>query len=205
MRAPYSSLSCRRATYSMATVITNYFDQITPAWNGQYHNTLILSSLDANSIVFNNMTYPCVWSYSIDGDGQWQQITASFSRKQGVAWPVETYVRVGPDIFMLQSRFPSISCDCPSEDGTFYDVPLKILRVLSSSTCTSSRPTPPGMRNYLHHGPGASCVEHYWQATYQVPIVASGDRPMESITGVPARSLKNDDIALLDYAVVTSE
>ena len=36
-------------------------------------------------------------------------------------------------------------------------------------------------------------------------ITASGDRPMESITGVPARSLKNNDIALLDYAVVTSE
>ena len=61
------------------------------------------------------------------------------------------------------------------------------------------------MRNYLHHGPGASCAEHYWQAIYQVPITASGERPMESITGVPARSLKNDDIALLDYAVVTSE
>ena len=203
--ALHSSLWCRRATYSMATVITNYFDQITPARNGQFHNTLILSSLDANSVIFNNMVYQCVWSHSIDGDGQWKQITVSFSRKQIVPWPVETYVRVGPGIFMLQSRHPSISCDCPSEDGTFYDVPLKILRVLSSSTSTSSRPTPPGIRNYLHHGPGASCVEYYWQATYQAPIGASGDRPLDPVTCVPARSLKNDDATLLDYAVVSSE
>ena len=59
----------------MAPVIMNYFDQITPAWNGQYHNTLILAALDANSVVFNNMTYSCDWNYSIDGDGQWRQIT----------------------------------------------------------------------------------------------------------------------------------
>ena len=189
----------------MAPVITNYFDQITPAWRGQYHNTLILLALDANSVVFNNMIYPCAWSYSIDGDGQWRQISVSFSRKQGGVWPVETYVRVGPDIFMLQSRFPSIPCDRPSEDGTFYDVPLKILRVLSSSRCSSTRPTPPGSRNYLHHGPGASCVEHYWQATYQVPLAAIGERSMEAITGAPARSSKEDGNELRDCAVVTSE
>ena len=64
----------------------------------------------------------------MDGDGQLRQISVSFSRKQRGAWPVETYVRAGPDIFMLQSRFPSVPCDRPSEDGTFYDVPLKMLR-----------------------------------------------------------------------------
>ena len=151
------------------------------------------------------MTYPCVFSYSIDGDGQWRQISVSFSRKQGGVWPVETYVRVGSDIFMLQSRFPSIPCDRPSEDGTFYDVPLKILRVLSSSRCSSTRPTPPGSRNYLHHGPGASCVGHYWQATYQVPLTANGERSMEAITGAQARSSRVDENELQDYAVVTSE
>ena len=52
----------------MAPVIANYFDQITPAGNGQYHYTLLLSALDANSVVFNNMTYSCVWSFPIDED-----------------------------------------------------------------------------------------------------------------------------------------
>ena len=52
----------------MAPVIANYFDQITPAGNGQYHNSLLLSALDANSVVFNNMTYSCLWSCSIDED-----------------------------------------------------------------------------------------------------------------------------------------
>ena len=52
----------------MAPVIANYFDQITLAGNGQYHNSLLLSALDANSVVFNNMTYSCVWSCSIDED-----------------------------------------------------------------------------------------------------------------------------------------
>ena len=176
-----------------------------PARNGQYHNTLILSALDANSVVFNNMTYSCVWSYSIDGDGQWRQISVSFSRKQGGVWPVETYVRVGPDIFMLQSRFPSIPCDRPSEDGTFYDVPLKILRVLSSSRCSSTLPTPPGSRNYLHHGPGASSVEYYWQVTYQVLLTANEERSMEVIMCAPACSSQVDKNELQDYAVVTSE
>ena len=136
---------------------------------------------------------------------QWLQISVSFSRKQSGVWPVETYVRVGPDIFMLQSRFPSIPCDRPSEDGTFYDVPSKILRVFSSSRCASTRLTPPGSRNYLHHGPGASCVEHYWQATYQVPLTANGERFMEAIMGAPARSSQVDENDLQDYAVVNSE
>ena len=187
----------------MAPVIANYFDQITPAGNGQYHNTLILSALDANSVVFNNMTYSCVWSYSIDEDGQWHQITISFSRKH-VPWPVETYVRVGPDIFILQSRSPSISCDRPSEDGTYYDVPLKILRVLSSSRSASSRPTPPGSRNYLHHGPGATCTEHYWQASYQAPPTATGELSKEAITGVAARLSNEDENEWQDYSVANS-
>ena len=188
----------------MAPVIMNYFDQITPAWNGRYHNTLILAALDANSVVFNNMTYSCDWNYSIDGDGQWRQITVSFSRKQHVPWPVETYVRVGPDIYMLQSRSPSISCDRPSEDGTFYDVPLKILRVLSSSRSASSRLTPPGSRNNLHHGPGATCAEHYWQASYQVPRTATGERSIEALTCVAALSSNEDENDWQDYAVANS-
>ena len=53
----------------MAPVIANHFDQITPARNGQYHNSLLLAALDANPVVFNNMTYSCVCvSCSIDED-----------------------------------------------------------------------------------------------------------------------------------------
>ena len=196
MTAPYSSLSRRQTAFSMASVITNYFDQISPSGSGQYHNKIILSALDANSVVFNNTTYPCVWSYTIDGDGQWQQIVVSFSRKQSIAWPVETYVRVGLDIFILQSRAPAISCDRPADDGTFYSVPLKILRSLLASMATS-RPIPPSIRNYLHHGPGASCVEYYWQATYLDPI---GNLSILATLDAPVRSAEEDD----DYAVLNT-
>ena len=146
-----------------------------------------------------------MWSYSIYGDCQWRQISVSFSRKQCGVWPVETYVRVGSDIFMLQSRFPSIPCDRPSEDGTFYDVPLNILRVLSSSRCSSTLPTPPGSRNDLHHGPGAASVEDFLQVTDQVPLPANEGRSMEAILCAPACSSQVDENDLRDYAVVTSE
>ena len=114
-------------------VVTNYFDQITPSGNCQYHNTMILSTAAADVVVFNNMSYPCRWRHTIDNDGQWQQITVSFVWHPGDEWPVEHYVRIGYGTFILQSRLPATRCDRPSEDGTFYDVPLKILRVLSLS------------------------------------------------------------------------
>ena len=48
-------------------------------------------------------------------------------------------------------------------------------------------------------------MEHYWQATYLVPLTAIGERSMEAITGAPARSSKEDETELQGYAVVTSE
>ena len=180
----------------MAPIIVNCFDQINPSGNGQYHNTLILSTLDFNTLVFNKITYPCVWSCTTDDDGQWRHITVSFSRKQRVPWSVETYVRVGTDVFILQSRLPAIPNDHLSEDGTFYDVPLKVLRVLASSR-THVRPSPP-VRNYLHLGPGATCSEYYWQDTYashtsivEYPMVAIADG--------------EDENPMPDHTVVNSE
>ena len=65
-----------------------------------------------------------------------------------------------------------------SEDGTFYDVPLKILRVLSHSRCATVAPTLPGPRQYLHLGPGAESVAFYLQIAYQVPSVTYEDVPL---------------------------
>ena len=129
-------------------VVTNYFDQITPSGNGRFHNMMVLSKDVANVVVFNNMAYPCGWGHTIDYDGQWQQITVSFVRHPRDEWPVEHYARIGYDTFILQYRRPAIPCHRPSEDGTFYDVPLKILRVLSFSRCASEAPTLPGPRDY---------------------------------------------------------
>ena len=40
-------------------VVTNYFDQITPSGNGQFHNVMVLSKDAANVVVFNNIAYTC--------------------------------------------------------------------------------------------------------------------------------------------------
>ena len=159
-------------------VVTNYFDQISPSGNGQFHNTIILSTAATDVVVFNNMSYPCRWRHTIDNDGQWQQITVSFVRHPRDEWPVEHYVCIGYDTFILQYGLPATRCDRPSEDGTFYDIPLKILRVLSLSRCATAAPTPPGPRQYLHLGPGAESVAFYLQIAYQVPSVTYEEVPL---------------------------
>ena len=116
--------------------------------------------------------------HTIDNDGQWQQITVSFVRHPRDEWPVEHYVRIGYDTFILQYSLPATRCDRPSEDCKFYDVPLKILRVLSLSRCATVAPTPPGPRQYLHLGPSAESVAFYLQIAYQVPSVTYEDVPL---------------------------
>ena len=171
-------------------VVTNYFDQITPSGNGQYHNTMILFTAAADVVVFNNMPYPCRWRHTIDNDGQWQQITVSF------VWPVEHYVRIGYDTFILQFRLPATRCYRPTEDGTFYDVPLKILRVLSLSRCASVAPTPPGPRQYLHLGPGAESVVFYLQIAYQVPTVTYEEVPLAVSMNVQSAPPQDEYVVL---------
>ena len=129
-------------------VVTNYFDQVTPSGSGQYHNSFVLSSTMPNSIIFINKSYNCRWGQTTDQDGQWKEITVSFCRHPMDNWPTEHYVRMGKDAFILQYRSPSNPCHRVSAEGTFYDVPLKILRYLSFSRCASLPPSPPGTREY---------------------------------------------------------
>ena len=183
-------------------VVTNYFDQITPSGNCQYHNTMILSTAAADVVVFNNMPYRCRWTHTIDNDGQWQQITVSFVRHPRDEWPVEHYVRIGYDTFILQFRLPATRCDRPSEDGTFYDVPLKILRVLSLSRCAAVAPTPPGPRQYLHLGPGAESVAFYLQIAYQVLTVTYEEVPLAVSMNVQSALPQDDAEEQQEYVVL---
>ena len=61
-----------------------------------------------------------------------------------------------------------------------------------------------GFGNYLHHGPGSTCTEHYWQASYQAPPTATGERSREVITGVSARLSNEDENEWQDYSVANS-
>ena len=186
-------------------VVTNYFDQITPSGNCQFHNTMILSKDAANVVVFNNMAYPCRWGQTADYDGQWQQITVSFVRHQRDEWPVEHYVRIGYDTFILQYRRPATPCHRPSEDGTFYDVPLKILRVLSFSRCAYEDPTPPGPRDYyLQCGHDAATFGHYLQIAYNAPMVANGETIVPMIMDNIAPPTKDKEEEQQEYVVVES-
>ena len=145
---------------------------------------------------------PAKWEHTLDADGQWQLISDSFVRYPREVWPVERYVRIGYDTFILQSRTPSFPCDRPSEDGTYYDVPLKLLKVLSSSRSFNVDPIPPGPRRYLHHGPGSASVEYYWQVAYRAPAFTNEERTLLSMN-VP-RLLPQDDAEVQQAYVVVS-
>ena len=43
-------------------VVINHFHQVSPSGTGQWHNSLILSTAMPESIIFNNITYPCRWT-----------------------------------------------------------------------------------------------------------------------------------------------
>ena len=98
----------------MAPVIANYFDQITPAVNGQYHNSLLLSALDANSVVFNNMTYSCVWSYSID------EVPVHLMRPSFRRW------------YVLRCPIEDLACTFVFEIPIFSAYPARISKLFAS-------------------------------------------------------------------------
>ena len=146
-------------------VITNYFHQVMPPGSGQYHNSLVLSSTMPNTIIFNNKSYNGRWGQTVDRDGQWREITESFSRYSRDKWPTEHYVRTGKDTYILQYRRPSNPCHRASAEGIFYDVPLKILRCLSFSRSASA--------HVFSCVPVMSIFGHYLQVSYD----ATGDLP----------------------------
>ena len=147
-------------------VIINYFHQVTPSGSGQYLNAVILSSNMPNRIIFNQKSYGCRWGRTVDRDGQWQQITVSFSRRTRVNWPIEHYVRTGRDMYMLQYRLPSCPRNSASDEGTFRDVPLKILRCLSSSRSVTSPVLLTLPNPFAFGGPETSIVSNYLQIAY---------------------------------------
>ena len=114
-------------------VVCNHFNKVCSAGTGQWHNSLVLSTMKPNAILFNNIIYPCKWSRTIGADGQWEEITF-FNRRHSRSgvWATEHYVRVRKGLWILQYRTPS---DRQQHHETlssiFYDVPFKLLRVMS--------------------------------------------------------------------------
>ena len=147
-------------------VVTNYFHQVIPSGSGQYLNAMILSSNMPNLIIFNQKSYGCRWGRTVDRDGQWQQITVSFSRSPRVKWPVEHYVRTGRDMYMLQYRIPSFPRNSDWNDCIYHEVPVKILRCLSSSRSVLSPVMLTVPHPFAFGGPETSSASHYWQIAY---------------------------------------
>ena len=110
----------------------------------------------------------------MDRDGQWQPIIVSFSRSPRVKWPVEHYVRTGRDMYMLQYRLPSLPRNNVSDDGSFHEVPVKILRCLSSSRSVLSPVLLTVPYPFAFGGPETSSASHYWQIAYD-----STDEPVD--------------------------
>ena len=113
-------------------VYCNQFVQICPANYGQWHNTITLDIEKPNTLVFNEETYQSRWTYTMNRDGQWSEISFTFSRHHhhgGKLW-TEHYTRIGPEIWSLlhKSQIPQ-----QHHYGTahcrFYDVPVKLLRL----------------------------------------------------------------------------
>ena len=146
--------------------ITNYFHQVIPSGSGQYLNAVVLSSNMPDRIIFNQKSYGGRWCRTVDRDGRWQQITVSFSRRPSVNWPVEHYVRTGRDMYMLQYRLPSFPRNSVSDDCTFHEVPVKILRCLSSSRSVLSPVMLTVPYPFAFGGPETSSASHYWQIAY---------------------------------------
>ena len=86
--------------------------------------------------MLNNSTYSCRWSRTGGFDLRWREITFSFNRRhfRSGRWATEHYVRVEKELWVLQLRTPSyLQRHHETSCGIFYDVPLKLLRVLSCS------------------------------------------------------------------------
>ena len=115
----------------MMDVYCNHLVQICPANNGQWHNTITLDIEKPNTLLFNEKTYQSRWTYTMDCDGQWSEISFSFSRHHHQEiWWTEHYIRAGPEIWTLlhRSQMPQ-EHHYVSAHGSFYDVPIKLLRL----------------------------------------------------------------------------
>ena len=115
----------------MMDVYCNLFVQICPDNHGQWHNTITLDIEKRNTLVFNEQTYQSRWAYTMDCDGQWNEISFTFSRHLhgGKLW-TEHYTRIGPEILSLlhRSQRPQ-QRNYGTAHSRFYAVPVKLLRL----------------------------------------------------------------------------
>ena len=115
----------------MMDVYCNQLVQICPANYGQWHNTITLDIEKHNILVFNGKTYQSKWTYTMDCDGQWSEISFAFNRHHhGGNWWTEHYTRIGPETWSLlhRSQTPQ-QHNYGTAYGSFYDVPVKLLRL----------------------------------------------------------------------------
>ena len=112
-------------------VLCNHLVQICPANSGHWLNAITLDIEKPNTLVFNDVTYVSRWSYTMDRDGQWSEISFSFNRHFcGNKWWTEHYTRIGPETWSLlhRSQTPQ-QHNYGTAYGRFYDVPVKLLRL----------------------------------------------------------------------------
>ena len=90
----------------MMDVYCNQFVQICPANYGQWHNTITLDIEKPNTLVLNEETYQSRWTCTMSRDGQWNEISFTFSRHHhhGEKLWTEHYTRIGPEIWSLLHR-----------------------------------------------------------------------------------------------------
>ena len=126
----------------------NAFARISPCHGGQLWNDISFSLLEPHTIHFNGATFPCHWEYTPDDDGQWRTITSYFSRRRRIPtvnclWRIQRFIIVPNNIWILY--FHSRSAQevqrwniTGAHQGTFYNTPIKILKLNASTQQSSS-------------------------------------------------------------------
>ena len=115
----------------MMDVYCNWLVQICPVNNGQLHNTIALDIEKRYTLEFNGQTFQSRWAYTMDCDGQWSEISFTFSRhRYGGTLRTEHYTRIGREIWSLlhRSQMPP-QRNQRNAHSRFYAMPVKLLRL----------------------------------------------------------------------------
>ena len=151
-------------------VFCNHLIQICRADYSQWHNAITLDIERPNTLVFNDATYVCRWTYTMSPDGQWSKISFSFNRHFcGNKWWTEHYVRIGNEVWSLlyRTQTPQQHNYCTTT-GRFHNVPLKLLRLQACER---------GVYRIRHNAEGYSPIHgFFWNATAEAP----GDEECEA-------------------------
>ena len=196
------------------TVVMNVFIQIVPSANhGQIHNEMTLSMYSPDHVIFNQVQFDCKWNCTIDCDGQWRALSISWAHAPSERYgrPIEFYVRISREMFILQSRHYERSDNSfPKFEGKHYNVPLYLLRV-KSSTSILRIPDPEGVDvsvhpmfaehphclvNVLDHG----SAQIYWRNAYnelhQEHVV---QQPISLTNGDEDHELVDEEFVLVSH------